>query len=110
MDQAEEIIKWFNDHTRALAMLQIEQAHRYHGRVWSLLYPVATRWSSRYIACARLVDIQGALQCLVIDKIETLVQLTSRGRNHQDTLEKQEKTRSLLRNVLNPEFWHKLRW
>lgn len=61
MDRAEEAIKWFNSHSRALAILKLEQAHRYQGRVLALVYPVSTRWSSRFLTCARLLELEAAL-------------------------------------------------
>ncbi|KAI0771477.1 ribonuclease H-like domain-containing protein [Trametes elegans] len=108
MDQAEEIIKWFNNHTRALAMLAEEQRHRYDGRVLALLYPVVTRWSSHYLTCARLLEIEHAMRCLLLAKLEDLVNLTTRGRNTEDTARKKDKTREILSAALLPEFWDAL--
>ncbi|KAI0362751.1 hypothetical protein OH77DRAFT_1379925, partial [Trametes cingulata] len=109
MDQAEEIIKWFNNHSRALAMLRLEQQHQYSGRTVSLLYPVATRWSSRFMTCVRLLEIETAVRCLVMSKLDQLVQLTPKGKNVMETAQKQEKTRGLLLSALESSFWDTLK-
>ncbi|CDO68373.1 hypothetical protein BN946_scf184815.g20 [Trametes cinnabarina] len=105
MDEAEELIKWFNNHTRALAMLKEEQRRIYQGRALSLLYPVTTRWSSRYIACKRLLEVKKAIQWLLLTKLDELVNLTPRGRNAEETSRKQAKARELFLKVRSAEFW-----
>ncbi|KAI0363379.1 hypothetical protein BV20DRAFT_927634, partial [Pilatotrama ljubarskyi] len=109
MDRAEEVIKWFNNHSCALAMLRLEQQHQYAGRAVNLLYPVATRWSSRYLTCVRLLEVDTAIRCLVTSKLEQLVQLTPKGRNTAETVQKQDKARALLLSTLEPAFWDGLR-
>lgn len=109
MDTAEEIIKWFNNHSRALASLRDEQSHQYNGRVLTLLYPICTRWSSRYLACARLLAIERAVRSLVFTRIDDLVALTSKARTVAETEQKQIKTRELLKTVLEDEFWSALK-
>ncbi|KAI8971257.1 ribonuclease H-like domain-containing protein, partial [Trametes punicea] len=108
MDQAEELIKWFNNHARALAMLKEEQCRIYEGQALSLLYPVTTRWSSRYIACKCLLDVKKAIQWLLLTKLDELVNLTLRGRNAEETSRKQAKARELFLQVRSAEFWDTL--
>ena len=109
MDKAEEVIKWFNNHSRALAMLRDEQRHQYDGHVLALLFPICTRWSSRYLACSRLLAIERAVRSLIFTRIDDLVSLTPKGRTVAETDQKQQKTRELLRTVLEDEFWNALK-
>ena len=110
MDQAEEVIKWFNSHSRALAMLRDEQTHQYPTRLpLALLYPAATRWSSRYVTCARFIDIERAIRWLASMKTDELVDFTPRGRNAAETEAKRLKTREMLLGVTTESFWDGLK-
>ncbi|KAI0323734.1 hypothetical protein GY45DRAFT_1264118, partial [Cubamyces sp. BRFM 1775] len=110
MDCAEELIKWFNNHSRALAMLKDEQRRRDpEGHVLALLYPAATRWSSRYLTCTRLLELEASIRCLLITKLDELVQFTPRGKNAEETARKQEKTREMLKYAMQQPFWDNIR-
>ena len=109
MDKAEELIKWFNNHTRALAALkEMQQALSPTKPVLTLLYPVSTRWSSRFQACARFVELRVAFECLISAKLEQLVSFTPKGRNVEETARKESETREMLLVLRSAEFWHGL--
>ena len=109
MGQADELIRWFNNHTRALAMLRIEQQHCYPDRpIRALLYPTVTRWSSRYLTCERLVELRAAVECLIASRLDELVELTPKGPNRAETEKKRQKTREMLLEAKNPLFWEQL--
>ncbi|KAG8723267.1 hypothetical protein FRC09_004049 [Ceratobasidium sp. 395] len=62
--KAQAVIKWFNNHTRALAWLQDEQKHSFQ-KVLALIYPVLTRWTSVYMALKRLLECLPAFRGLL---------------------------------------------
>ncbi|KAF8873343.1 ribonuclease H-like domain-containing protein [Infundibulicybe gibba] len=61
IDQAAKIIKWFNNHSYALGLLNKEQQDIYK-KCWSLVVPVVTRWTAHFCAASRLLDIWKALK------------------------------------------------
>lgn len=62
--KAQDVIKWFNNHSRALEWLHAEQQHSLQ-KVLSLIYPVPTRWTSIYMALRRLLDCLPAFRGLL---------------------------------------------
>ncbi|CAE7074308.1 unnamed protein product [Rhizoctonia solani] len=63
--KAQNVIRWFNNHSRALAWLQNEQKHLM-GKTLSLLYPALTRWTSVDMALQRPADYLTAFQGLLL--------------------------------------------
>ena len=41
-----DVVKWFNNHGAALALLQTEQRLTYHGKTFALILLVITRWTA----------------------------------------------------------------
>jgi len=46
INQALEVIKWFNNHSTVLALLQTEQALTFQGLFWELILPAITQWTA----------------------------------------------------------------
>ncbi|QRW11557.1 hAT family dimerization protein [Ceratobasidium sp. AG-Ba] len=63
--KAQDIIKWFNNHSRALEWLREEQKHTMQ-KILALLYPILTRWTSVYMALKRLLDCMPAFRALML--------------------------------------------
>ena len=103
MDQALEVVKWFNNHGRPLGMLREVQRDQYNGNVLTLILPALTRWTSHYLAATRLLDLEKAIRILV---------LTSRGRlveavgNKADAIRKANEIMDL---ISQPSFWENLK-
>ncbi|KAF8062590.1 ribonuclease H-like domain-containing protein [Lyophyllum atratum] len=55
-----EVIKWFNNHSAALALLEQEMKFTYDGKAWALILPVITRWTAHYLSTTRLLKVKGA--------------------------------------------------
>lgn len=72
IDLALEVIKWFNNHSRALGMLRREMEEQL-GKVFALILPVITRWTSHFLACQRLLKVQLPLRNLVLHCRDQLV-------------------------------------
>jgi hypothetical protein len=56
-----DVVKWFNNHGAALALLQTEQRFTYHGKIFALILPVITRWTAHYLSVTRLLKVKGAV-------------------------------------------------
>lgn len=54
--RAMELIKWTNNHSRALGIFRQEQMSTY-GKVLALIRPVITRWTAHYLSLRRLLEV-----------------------------------------------------
>ena len=61
IDDALEVVKWFNSHSQALGLLQSVQLHKL-GKILALILPVLTRWTSHYLSVRRLIDLEVAFK------------------------------------------------
>ncbi|EPQ49944.1 hypothetical protein GLOTRDRAFT_23281, partial [Gloeophyllum trabeum ATCC 11539] len=103
MDKAIEVVKWFNNHSRALGLLKEEQARSLMGKVLSLILPVITRWTSHYLSCSRLLELEKPMRRLVVDSFEVLRLCAG---NKPDLVRKAEE---VLSTIASPSFWQDLR-
>lgn len=99
VDKAIEIIKWFNNHSRALGLLWKEQLTTYH-KILTLIQPVITRWTSHFLATWRLLETSSALRSCCI-KEESLLE-TCGGDHQQDRFRVHE----IIKTVLDLHFWN----
>ena len=99
VDKAIEVIKWFNNHSRALGLLRKEQLTTYH-KILALIQPVITRWTSHFLATRRLLETSSALRSCCI-KEENLLE-TCGGDRQQDRF----KAREIIKTVLDLQFWN----
>jgi hypothetical protein len=70
--QAVEVVKWFNNHSRALGLLRQEQVITYH-KVLALILPVITRWTAHYLSSRRLLEVSTAIRACGLRHKETLL-------------------------------------
>jgi hypothetical protein len=66
MDDAMEVIKWFNNHTYALGLFQKEQLMR-NNKVLALILGNLTRWSTHYVSGNRLVELKKPMQTCILN-------------------------------------------
>lgn len=59
---AKEVIKWFNIHRGALALLRAAQKFSYNGKLYALVLPAVTRWTAHYLSTVRLLKLKGAVK------------------------------------------------
>ena len=97
-----EIIKWFNAHSAALALLNEEQRFTYEGKWWALILPVITRWTAHYLSVSRLLKVKSAVRSCSLRHEETL--LTCAGKEAKLKLA----ARAILDTVANDVFWANL--
>ncbi|KAF8151629.1 ribonuclease H-like domain-containing protein [Crassisporium funariophilum] len=100
--QCLEVIKWFNNHGTALALLQKEMKFTYEGKIWSLVLPVITRWMAHYLSSTRLLKVKGAVTSYVHQHEEKLK--VAGGK----TQEVQKKAEEIIQIVKDSSFWNGL--
>ena len=85
VNNALEVVKWFNNHGAALDLLRNEQLTTYpdRSRPLVLILPVLTRWTSHFHAVKRLLELQRALVCCVVKHKERLLQIAAQGRSNE---------------------------
>lgn len=101
MDQAIEVIKWFNNHSRALGLLKQRMLEKLC-KVYVLILPVITRWTSHYLSCKHLLLVATAIRTLVLDFYDELVVCAG------DKRELKEKAKEILDLINEPSFWRDL--
>ncbi|KIM69305.1 hypothetical protein SCLCIDRAFT_78472, partial [Scleroderma citrinum Foug A] len=98
IDKTTEVIKWFNNHSRALGLLRKEQLATYH-KILALIQPVITRWTCHFLSTQCLLETSSALRsCCIKDK--KLLEICGGDRQ-------QEKARAheIIKTVLDQNFW-----
>ncbi|EJF62989.1 hypothetical protein DICSQDRAFT_15853, partial [Dichomitus squalens LYAD-421 SS1] len=103
MAQAVEIAKWFNNHSGALDLLNVEQLATYRDRprALALLLPVVTRWTAHLHAAERVLQLKLALECVIMKHRDRLKTIASFSRAREgDTL-----IGRIIATIENKEFW-----
>ncbi|GBE85739.1 hypothetical protein SCP_0802610 [Sparassis crispa] len=101
VDAALKVIKWFNNHSFALGVLNEEQQLMYH-KILALILPVITRWTSHFCSLLCLLETWKALQITSIKHDVKLIE--SAGRS----VKSKRKAKRVLQHVRNDEWWKKL--
>ncbi|KAF8960112.1 ribonuclease H-like domain-containing protein, partial [Flammula alnicola] len=100
--KALEIIKWFNNHQKALDILRAEElTHLQH--ILALILPVITRWTAFYCALARLLTLQSCIVACVAHHQDAL--LAAAG-TKDDT---PEKAAEIVEMCEDRQFWKDLK-
>ncbi|KAF8967760.1 ribonuclease H-like domain-containing protein, partial [Flammula alnicola] len=102
INHALEVIKWFNNHSTALALLQTEQILTFEGSFWALILPAITRWTAHYHAITRYLKLKQPLQICWTRNEDRLI--TCAGTKQ----ELQEKARNICALVRDESLWHRL--
>ncbi|KAL1739254.1 hypothetical protein HDZ31DRAFT_49675, partial [Schizophyllum fasciatum] len=104
IDEAIEVVKWFNNHSLPLGRFRDEQRRR-TGRVYALILPGTTRWTSHFLCVKRLLDVEASLRSLVADPAVRDLLIRAGGKKR----EAKDKAREVLRSIQRPSFWENLR-
>ncbi|KZT67494.1 hypothetical protein DAEQUDRAFT_673065, partial [Daedalea quercina L-15889] len=102
LDDALEIIKWFNNHTRALGMLKDTMIVKL-GKALCLILPVITHWTSHYLAVRQLIDAECVFVQLLLHKVDQLLLCAG------DKDDAKEKAAEVIRKLEQPGFFARLR-
>ncbi|KAF5387115.1 hypothetical protein D9615_001638 [Tricholomella constricta] len=100
--QCLEVIKWFNNHGAALALLDQEMKITYEGKSWVLVLPVITRWTAHYLSTTRLLKVKNAVTSCVHRHEEKLIVAGER------TQEVQDRAQEIIAIVRDVGFWRSL--
>lgn len=102
MDDALKVIKFFNNHGKALGILK-EQQQSTLGKVFALFLPVLTRWTSHYLSACRLLEVEQQIRMICLTKRHELV--LSGGAKREE----KEKAESIMKIIEQPDFWKDLK-
>ena len=99
--QAVDVVNWFNNHSRALGLLRVEQEITYN-KILALILPVITRWTAHYLSCHRLLDVELAIRACGVRHKETLISCAG------DKADAKAKARSIVAITQDDMFWRQL--
>ncbi|KIL60077.1 hypothetical protein M378DRAFT_14359 [Amanita muscaria Koide BX008] len=75
------VIKWMNNHSRALGLFRQEQLYTYQ-KFFALILPVLTRWTAHYLSLRRLLTVEKALKAAWLKHSDTMI--ASAGSKSED--------------------------
>jgi hypothetical protein len=99
--EAVEVIKWFNNHSRALGILRKEQLRR-TSHPLALIMAVITRWTTHYLSMQRLLELSKALRAVVDWEYKTLMEAAG---TKDDAPARAEKVFAIIKDT---HFWENL--
>ncbi|KAH7917236.1 hypothetical protein BV22DRAFT_1026766, partial [Leucogyrophana mollusca] len=106
VSDALEVVKWFNNHSRALGMLREVQKEKFN-KVLCLILPVLTRWTSHYLAVTRLLELEITFKQLMLNAANDATQALLRCAGDKPAAKTAaQKIFDILERY---EFWGKLR-
>lgn len=101
MDDALEAVKWFNSHSLALGLLRPFMLQKL-GKTLVLILPVLTRWTSRYLCVARLLQLKQPILMLIADSPTELARAAGQC---SDAI---AKAKLVIQKLSQPVFWENL--
>jgi hypothetical protein len=96
------VIKWMNNHSRALGLFRQEQLSTLQ-KVLVLILPVITRWTAHYLSLRRLLTVEKALKAAWLKWSDIMI--TSAGSKSDD----KAKAIAVQEVVENPAFWYRIK-
>jgi hypothetical protein len=93
-----EIIKWTNNHSRALGIFRREQFQIFH-KVLSLILPVITRWTAHYLSLCRLLSVEVPMRASWMKYSDEMVACAG------PKADAKRKAESIQAIVEDPQFW-----
>src|SRR5882762_6840223 len=101
VDVAIEVVKWFNNHSFFLGLLNEEQMTTYK-KIWALILPVITRWTSNFCAVLRLLQVNKAIKVTATCNQDELIEYVGGDAN------KVAKAERFLNCVVDDSWWKEL--
>jgi hypothetical protein len=93
------VIKWMNNHSRALGLFRQEQLSTYNIFL-TLILPVITRWTAHYLSLRRLLAVEKTLRSAWIKHSESMI--ASAGAKRED----RAKAIAVEEIINSQEFWY----
>jgi hypothetical protein len=103
MEDALDVVKWFNHHGRALGLLRKEQMSTF-GKILVLILPCLTRWTSHYLAVRRLLELRVAFSKLTCDPKILEILLVCAGKKQEQLAEAER----IVGIICREGFWDEL--
>jgi hypothetical protein len=100
--KALNVIKWMNNHSRALGLFRQEQLCTYQ-KALALILPVITRWTAHYLSLRRLLTVEKPLKTAWIKYGETMI--ASAGSKSDDNA----KAIAVQKVIEDPGFWYHIK-
>lgn len=104
VNNALEVVKWFNSHSRALGILKDKQRTKLP-KVLALILPVLTRWTSHYLSVRRLLELEYFFRLLVLDQESRAVLILCAGAK----AEQKRKAEEIMKIIEDSGFWSDLK-
>ncbi|KAH6903798.1 hypothetical protein BKA70DRAFT_1103704, partial [Coprinopsis sp. MPI-PUGE-AT-0042] len=102
VSEALEVVKWFNNHSRALGLLRAQQMESNGlNHILSLILPVLTRWTSHYLSLSRLLRLQLYFMGLLLSSSKREALVTAAG----PKAEQRRKAEEVIGIIERPDFW-----
>ncbi|KAH9048292.1 ribonuclease H-like domain-containing protein, partial [Lactarius hengduanensis] len=92
------VIKWMNNHSRALGLFHREQLQTYN-KTLALILPVITRWTAHYLSLRRLLDIEISIRACWMKYSKEMIECAG------PRADVQQKAREIQAVVEDPQFW-----
>ncbi|KZV99187.1 hypothetical protein EXIGLDRAFT_831738 [Exidia glandulosa HHB12029] len=110
LDEAQDVIKWFNNHSRALSLLRrrqkeahdaaVSQGQKTRG-VLALFLPIVTRWIAHYASAARLLDVGRILRAMAVNEEDEAALIAAAGGKP----DAEDKAREIIAIIERKSFW-----
>lgn len=101
VDTAIKVVKWFNNHSWCLGKLGKEQMMTYK-KVWALILPVISRWTSHFCSLLRLLQLNKALNLTATRHREEFLDYVGHD------AKKLRKANDVLDHVVDNNWWKEL--
>ncbi|KAG6806668.1 hypothetical protein H0H92_010455, partial [Tricholoma furcatifolium] len=101
LDECTEVVKWFNNHSFALGMLNREQLD-IRKVILALIIPVITRWTTFFCCLRRLLEVNKPLTVTASKYAEEILETIGPKQKAKD------KAHQVLRRVKDDEWWKKV--
>lgn len=98
LPKAFSVIKWMNNHSRALGLFHREQLQTYN-KTLALILPVITRWTAHYLSLRRLLDIEISIRACWMKYSKEMIECAG------PRADVQQKAREIQAVVEDPQFW-----
>lgn len=96
------VIKWMNNHSRALGLFRQEQVYTYE-KFFALILPVITRWTAHFLSLRRLLTVEKALKVAWLKHGDAII--ASAGPKAED----KRKAREVQSIIDDQEFWYHIK-
>ena len=92
------VIKWMNNHSRALGIFRREQLQTFN-KILSLILPVITRWIAHYLSLRRLLEVEVSIKASWMKYGQQMIDCTG------PKADVRQKAREIQTIVEDSQFW-----